>query len=192
MKKNGFTLVELMVVIAILGILATIVTSAAFGAMKSARERRRSAMASVLREGIATYYARNGKWPGGIESRAEKGEDHVFRRSESDNIFREVVKGSVGKKNPYLDPHALFVAPSGTTDGRGLGVPFSDARKKNPPPHIRRLNIEEMSFGYQDPSSGKFRRFWVVYHAAADSVDVTWPSNDREEAMNDGYERENE
>ena len=172
--KKGFTLIELMLVVAVLAILITIVATAASGAIKSARERRRDAMAVVLREGIATYYARNGKWPGGIESKAESGDSHTFSGSEADAVFREVVKGSVGRKNPYLDPHSLMVAPSGVADGKSYGAPFMEVRKKNPPPHLRRLGVESMSFGYQDPSSGRFRRYSIYYNAASDSVEVKW------------------
>ena len=172
--KRGFTVIELMLVVAVLSILVTIVTVAASSAMTSARAKRRQAMALVLREGISTYYARNGKWPGGIESRAESASDHTYSGSEADAIFRTVVKESVGRQNPYLDPHALFVAPSGVTEGRGQGITFAEARAKEPPPHRRRLNVDEMAFGYQDPSSGRFRRFKIVYKAAADSVEVTW------------------
>lgn len=172
--KKAFTVIELMLVIAILGILITIVTTAASSAMKSAREKRRQAMALVLREGIAAYYARNGKWPGNIESKAVKGDDHTFVGGEADAVFRVVVKESTGRKNPYLDPHALFVAPSGVTDNKAPGIAFAEARAKEPPPHRRRLNISEMSFGYQDPSSGRFRRFKIVYRATSDSVEVIW------------------
>ncbi len=174
--KKAFTVIELMLVIAILGILITIVTTAASGAMKAARERRRQANAIVLREGITTYYARRGEWPGAIESAAEKGNDQirVFAGSEADAIFQKVVKESSGGKNPYLDPHALFVAPTGITEGKGPGITFAEARSKQPPPHRRRLTIEQMAFGYQDPSSGRFRRYKIEYRSASDSVEVTW------------------
>ena len=172
MKRKAFTLVELMVVVAVLAVLLTLVATAATGAIRASREKRYNAMAVILREGIATYYARNGKWPGDLEARAKSGKDHTFTGSGADKIFREVVKGSVGKRNPYLDAHGLFVAPSGISEGKGSGVPFADARKKNPPAHIRHLNIDEMAFGYQDSSSGRFRRYKVVYHSASDSVEV--------------------
>ena len=172
--KKAFTLIELSLVIAVLAILVTIVTTAAASSMKAAREKKRSAMALVLREGIATYYARNGKWPGGIESKANSGESHTFSGSEADTIFRVVVKGSMGRKNPYLDPHALFVAPSGVSDNKSYGAAFSEVRKKNPPPHLRSLGVDSMSFGFQDPSSGRFRRFSIRYNAPSDSVEVTW------------------
>ena len=172
--RKAFTLVELMVVVAVLAILLTLVATAATGAIKASREKRRSAMATLLREGVSTYYARNGKWPGNVENSAKNGKSRVFSGTEADAVFREVVKGSVGKRNPYLDPHGLFVAPSGITEGKGSGVPFADARKKNPPPHIRHLNIDEMAFGYQDPSSGRFRRYKIKYNSASDAVEVSW------------------
>ena len=172
--KKAFTLIELASVVAVLAILITIVSTAAAGAMKSAREKRRDAMALILREGLATYYARNGKWPGGIESKADNGDSHTFSGSEADTIFRIIVKGSVGRKNPYLDPHALFVAPSGVSDNKSYGAPFSEVRKKNPPPHLRSLNVDSMAFGFQDPSSGRFRRYSIRYNAPSDSVEVKW------------------
>ena len=172
--KKAFTIIELAFVIAVIAILLTIVTTAAASAMRASREKRRDAMALVLREGISTYYNRNGKWPGGIESRAAAGQDHTFSGSEADAVFRVVVKESVGSKNPYVDPHALFVAPSGVSEGRDSGIPFADARAKEPPPHRRRLGVDAMAFGYQDLSSGRFRRFIIKYKAASDSVEVTY------------------
>lgn len=172
--KKAFTIVELTFVIAVLAILITIVATAAAGAMRSSREKRRDAMADILSSGLATYYARNGKWPGAIESRAAAGQNHTFSGGDADAILRVIVKESVGRKNPYLDPHALFVAPSGVAEGRDVGIPFADARAKEPPPHRRRLGVESMAFGYQDPSSGRFRRFKIKYKAASDSVEVTY------------------
>ena len=40
MKRRGFTLVELMIVISVLGILMTIVTTAAVNSIHSAREKQ--------------------------------------------------------------------------------------------------------------------------------------------------------
>ena len=172
--KRAFTLIELAFVIAVIAILMTIVTTAASSAMRASREKKRDAMALVLREGLATYYARNGKWPGGIESKADNGQNHTFSGSEADSVFRVIVKESVGRKNPYLDPHALFVAPSGVSENRDVGIPFADARAKEPPPHRRRLGVDSMAFGFQDPSSGRFRRYAIRYISASDSVRVGW------------------
>jgi prepilin-type N-terminal cleavage/methylation domain-containing protein len=61
--KQGFTIVEVLVVIAVLAILMGIVTTAASSAIKQARDRRASAMKVTLQAGLATYYARENKWP---------------------------------------------------------------------------------------------------------------------------------
>lgn len=173
MRRRGFTIVELMMAVGILAILMSIVTVAVSGAVKSARSRRRDAMAAILQEGLSTYYARNGEWPSGMESDAKNGTDRTYEGTQADGIFRKIVQESVGSgKAPYLDVHALFVAPTGTGD-RGVGVPFLEARKKNVP-HRRQLGIGEMAFGYQDPSSGYFRRFKIKYTAASDSATVTY------------------
>ena len=173
---KGLTIVELMVAIAILAVLLTIVSVASSGAIRAAREKRRNAMAMVLREGISTYFARNGKWPGAIESCAQQGEDRTFSGTEADAVFQEIVKGSRGTSgSPYLDPHALFVAPqSSAGTANGYGVSFDEAVMKNPPPHRRSIGVSEMAFGYQDPSTGRFVRYKIKYIAASDFVQVVY------------------
>ena len=114
MKRRGFTILELLVVMSIMAVLATIVTVTAQGVIKTSREQRRDVMRGVLQEGINTFKFRMGKWPGGIESYAREGKDHVFSNGEADKIFQDVVQGSVSRTNAqYLDPHGLFVAPTG-------------------------------------------------------------------------------
>lgn len=167
-----------MVVIGIISILATIVTVMSSGVIRSARQKRRDTMQRVLQEGIATFRARNGRWPGALESHAVNGTDHTFSGSEADAAFQEVVKGSVSRSSaPYLNPSALFVAPAGEANGGG-GLNFDEAIKKNPPRHYRHLNVSQMAFGYPNPSNGKFRRFRIVYNAAADYATVTYPDDE--------------
>lgn len=171
--RRGFTIVELMIVVGILAVLMSIVTVATSGAMKASRVRRRDAMAVILQEGLATYYARNGKWPDALEGVANSGEDKTYEGAQTDPIFQKIVRESVKSGSaPYLDVHALFVAPVGT-NRKGYGVSFLEARRKDAP-HRRQLGYEEMAFGYPDPSSGYFRRYKINYVAASDSVTVTY------------------
>ena len=176
--KKAFTILELMVVMAVIGVLLSIVVTVTGSQIKQSRGKRRQSMAIVLREGINTYHARNGKWPGQLESCADNGTSTTLKGSAADNVFREVVKGSIGAgKNPYLSPSSLFVAPSGVSDNKTFGVDFSAARTGYGKAE-RKIGVSEMSFGFQHPDTGHFRRYRIVYNAASDSVDVTWVSDD--------------
>ena len=67
--RRGFTIIELVMVVAIMGILLGIVTTAAAGAIRQARIRKAEACCKVVQAAFETYYAQKGEWPGGIESK---------------------------------------------------------------------------------------------------------------------------
>lgn len=60
---HGFTLIELIVVIAIIGILATIVTVGFSRYQADTRDARRAASANVIAEDLEKYYDANGEYP---------------------------------------------------------------------------------------------------------------------------------
>ncbi|MFX0548754.1 type II secretion system protein [Hathewaya histolytica] len=62
-KKKGFTLIELIVVIAILGILAAILLPRFSGFTDSAREKTVTSEAKAIYTSLEAYYAENGKYP---------------------------------------------------------------------------------------------------------------------------------
>ncbi|MBP9690879.1 prepilin-type N-terminal cleavage/methylation domain-containing protein [Candidatus Woesebacteria bacterium] len=61
--KNGFTLVELIVVIAIIGLLATVGVSSYNNVLKTSRDTKRKADLAEIKKVLAFYYATNGKYP---------------------------------------------------------------------------------------------------------------------------------
>jgi len=63
MKKQAFTLIELIVVIAIIGILAAIVAPSAFRAIEKSKIARAAADMKAIRTAATSYYADTGTWP---------------------------------------------------------------------------------------------------------------------------------
>lgn len=181
--NRAFTLVELMMVITIIAILAGVLMSVSLGAIRSARSRRTAAMKMMLSTAISTYYAQEGKWPGQLETLAKEGRSEVLKDDAAQAVFQEIVKISTGKSgtvNPLIDPTGLFVARKGIKDGKGYGLPYSEARrgdkdgKRAGGVQMRQaIGVEQMAFGFQGKMTGKFRRFRLIYHAQADSVEVS-------------------
>ena len=70
MKKHqqGFTLIELMIVVAIIGILAAIAIPAYQDFTTRARVSEALALTSAAKAGIAEYRQSNGRWPGDATS----------------------------------------------------------------------------------------------------------------------------
>lgn len=62
-RKSGFTIVELLIVIVVIGILAAIVIVAFNGVQSNARDSSRIATLNQLQKAIELYYAKEGRYP---------------------------------------------------------------------------------------------------------------------------------
>jgi general secretion pathway protein G len=70
--EAGFTLVEIMVVIVILGLLATLVATNVIGASDEARITKAQTDVRVIADSVRSYRAKNGKLPESLEVLATK------------------------------------------------------------------------------------------------------------------------
>ena len=63
LKQQGFTIVELLIVIVVIGILAALVITTFTGIQQKARNTERETDIKALQGQIEAYYAQNGKYP---------------------------------------------------------------------------------------------------------------------------------
>jgi len=184
MKRRGFTIVELMMVIGILSVLITIVTTAASGAVKQARARKSDALVAMVNSGIATYYAQNDEWPN-FDSEGRTGnyrmsggsidnDRYELTDSECDGVIRELIKKTVEVSgNPLIDITGLYVARSGSVTAQTVGMDFMVALKGDKKKSPKKMKVGDMMFGYPDSDTGRFRRFKMIYSIPTDQLTVT-------------------
>lgn len=181
MKRQGFTIIELMLVIGIIAILIGIVSTAASESLRVARTRRASAAISVVQTGLAAYHAAKDEWP--VDLKGKTGNHKTTLYGFDANVYdltsdevRQCVKAlAVQAKNgnPVVDVTGLWVSRH---DGNSMsekvyGLDFMSAirgtRKSS-----RKMKLDEMYFGYPRTSDGGFERFGMGYSMAADAITV--------------------
>ena len=186
--KKAFTLLELMVVLAIIGILLGIVMAVASSSIQWARDSKARALCKVVQSGIEEYKAQKDKWPHiddqlsnlTSSNRTNKDgykEEHDAARyhltaEEVRNVIRTVIEDSVKDSSPMMDFSKLYVSRSpGNAGSEAYGYDFWDAvkgaKKRSP------MDINEMYFGYPETYNGYFRSFRIVYSIPTDSLEVT-------------------
>ncbi len=186
--KKAFTIVELLVVIAVIGLLMGLVTTAAANSAKASRKQRTTALCSLVQTGLATYYAQKGKWPDPLGNKAENGnfsssnDEGVNGSTDADKYVltgeevRKMVKALVDETkegNPLIDISGLFVSRSSGEPGTtGYGLDFMPAIRGTKRSK-KKMTTSEMYFGYPEESSGKFRRFKMVYSIPTDHLAVS-------------------
>ena len=62
-KQQGFTIVELLIVIVVIGILAALVITTFTGIQKKGRDTERTTDVKALHSQLEAYFAQNGKYP---------------------------------------------------------------------------------------------------------------------------------
>lgn len=176
MKRRGFTILELLLVIVLISVLMTIVVIAATASIRLARGQRAEAMRVALQAAISTYQAADpeGKWPAPIQEMADSARSGILNESDAQRVFQIIVQKSLGMNGSQLllvDPHMLFVAKAGAVEGQSSGLSFDDARqgdaRRQPWP------VASMVFGFQTGRTGKFYSFKISYNAKTDSVVVS-------------------
>ena len=117
--QAGFTLVEIMVVVVILGLLATLVVPAVMGASDEARETKAKTDVRSIAEAVMLYRVNKGKLPDTLDALVEKDEkgrsqleelpkdpwdhDYILRPGERSTDFEVISVGPDGTENTEDD-----------------------------------------------------------------------------------------
>ena len=175
--KRGFTIVELLMVMAILAVLLGIVTTAATASIRQSRDRQAQAMKQTLQNGIAAYKVRKDRWPGTLESWADNGVHQgtvgYLSRTDYDKVVQELLRVSTGRfaKNRVMDPVGLTVMAVSENDGVTGCLDFRSVTTKNNK-HAKQMEYSEMTVVYPKTDTGKAYRYVIEYNTESDEVTV--------------------
>ena len=115
-KQSGFTIVELLIVIVVIGILAGLVITTFTGIQQKARNTERQTDIKAIHGQVEAYYAQNGRYP----TRANMN-DATWRSSNMKGLDAEALKDPKGSAQtlaatPAASTYAYAVfASDGTT-----------------------------------------------------------------------------
>jgi general secretion pathway protein G len=125
--ESGFTLVEIMVVIVILGLLATLVAKNVIGATDTARETKAMADVKMLADSVRSYYASKGKLPETLEELATKDEKG---RSEIEELPKDPWNHDyeIRRGNTRTDWEVVSLGPDGVASEDDIS---SKSKKEN-------------------------------------------------------------
>jgi len=125
MRARGFTLMELLLVLALIALLASLVTPVVTGSIHRARESTLKENLFTMRKAIDDYYADNGGYPAELELLVQKRylrkipTDPITDRRDSWVLVR-TDDDSQGKGSGIIDVH------SGSDEKDGNGAPYKE------------------------------------------------------------------
>ncbi|OGL33262.1 hypothetical protein A3F64_02250 [Candidatus Saccharibacteria bacterium RIFCSPHIGHO2_12_FULL_42_8] len=117
-RKQGFTIVELLIVIVIIGVLATLIIITYSGIQQRAHSAKRKTDANVMMKWLELYYADNGTYPASSSGANYLTTSSMITSSITASQLRSLV-GSVGDIQDPLDQATTPVITNGYTDTTG-------------------------------------------------------------------------
>jgi prepilin-type N-terminal cleavage/methylation domain-containing protein len=169
-RTLGFTILELLVVVSIMAVIATLATGAALKSMVQSRNKRVDTTVRVLEMALANFRAQENRWPDAFSSsqgHMDGGESHWFHAKDNRLVFLDLYEGGKSGNMVYLDNSSLLASVDGAR------MTLQDALFGNKEKKISKQDPARISLGYALPSNPDvFCCFCVEYKAITDSVKV--------------------
>ncbi len=140
MKNKGFTLIEIMIVLVIIGILMGLISAAAFKAMESAKKSRAEVDIATLETALSAYEADIGDYPPSA----------AF----ADNSFKAWLEDSSGQPSSWNGPYMHFKNEDLTSGSDPVCDPWNNAYKYKAPGSNNSGFVDIYSFGPDGSNNG--------------------------------------
>lgn len=161
--RGAFTLLELLIVVTVIAILASIITRSAAGIANEALANKATAGVKSIEVGIQTYFGLTGEYPGQLNNLAAQAKDGTLSASQTDKVIALLLDGVSGSGS-LMDPSALSACLKTRAGRSPHAIDYAVLASKH-------ISNDMMVFGYEG-GGGSFKRFTIKYNAAADKVSV--------------------
>ncbi len=99
--QQGFTIVELLIVIVVIGILAALVITTYNGIQQKGRNTERTTDLKAVQGQLEAYYAQKGAYPAGSQLGSDSGVNVTFITNEMKGLDKEALRDPKGPDNTY-------------------------------------------------------------------------------------------
>jgi len=124
-KNKGFTLIEMLVVIAVIGLLAALILVGLSSFRTRGRDTRRIADVKEIQNGLELYYMKSGEYP---QQTSDMGEDKDVRAQIWNNLRTTLLNAGLGINEIPQDPTAPSRSYAYISNGQHyvISVPIED------------------------------------------------------------------
>lgn len=184
-RKSGFTLIELMTVVVIIAIVASITMASATYLVRNSRRQRAKVTCATLEAALARYHHEYGEWPVEpntfpviVEDNKRRELQHIPLYVASDRTSPESKYGKNGGSDKAIANKKVLSKLRRNRNDNGIqfidetSILTADKAGDKVSDLSRVPSDREVPFAYRDPKTGRAAFFTVIINFADDTVSV--------------------